>query len=160
MKSRSIIAVDTGKSGGFAWKIGDHIASERMPLSDSGILELISDLEELPRETESPPLEVYVEKVGGYVGIPHSGHSMFTFGRGYGFLIGAFMARGLRLSLVRPQAWQSTLGTGTKGERTTSQWKNHLKDMAQRLYPDQKITLSTSDAFLILEFARSSPLAD
>lgn len=160
MPSRSIIGIDTGKSGGFAWSIGGAVSSEKMPPSDSDILQLISDLEEMTQESDSSPLEVFLEKVGGYVGVPHTGHSMFNFGRGYGFLIGALMSRRLRLSLVRPQVWQKALGVGNKGERTTTQWKNHLKDTACRLYPDQKITLATSDAFLILEFARSQGIPD
>lgn len=151
MNTISAVGIDVGKSGGFAWKIGDVVGSQKMPPTDSEILALFRELEEVALESGLPKPEVFLEKVGGFVGTPQTGHSMFNFGRGYGFLIGASMALRFRLSLVRPQQWQKDVGAGTKGERTTTQWKNHLRDIACRLYPDQKITLSVSDAFLILE---------
>jgi len=147
----SIIGIDAGKSGGFAWKIGEVIGSQKMPDTDRDVIELIDELIEMSDSQEIPAPRVYLEQVGGYIGVPQPASSMFNFGRGYGFLIGVVMSKNLSLSLIRPQMWQKIIGTGKKGERSTTQWKNHLKDIAQKLYPNQKITLSTSDAFLILE---------
>jgi hypothetical protein len=40
---------------------------------------------------------------------------------------------------------------------STTQWKNKLRERTQQLYPNVgKITLATSDALLILEYARIS----
>jgi len=147
----SAIGIDVGKSGGFAWKIGEVVGCQKMPPTDSEILALLGELQEVASDSGLPKPEIFLEKVGGFIGTPQTGHSMFNFGRGYGFLIGGIMALKFRLTLVRPQQWQKDIGAGTKGERSTTQWKNHLKDIAARLYPDQKITLSVADAFLILE---------
>ena len=147
----SAIGIDVGKSGGFAWKIGEVVGCQKMPATDADVLALLGELQEVASDSGLPKPEIFLEKVGGFIGTPQTGHSMFNFGRGYGFLIGGIMALKLRLTLVRPQQWQKDIGAGTKGDRTTTQWKNHLKDIAARLYPDQKVTLSVADAFLILE---------
>mgnify|MGYP003145778025 CR=1 FL=1 len=147
----SAVGIDAGKSGGFAWKIGDAVGSQKMPATDSEILQLVVELEELACDSDLPPPEIFLEKVGGYIGVPQTGHSMFNFGRGYGFLIGVLTARQLRLTLIRPQEWQKIVRAGTKGDRSPTAWKNHLRDLACRLYPRQKITLAVSDAYLILE---------
>lgn len=55
---------------------------------------------------------------------------------------------------VTPQTWMKTyMLKKDKGESHTS-WKNRLKTKAQQLFPHQKITLATADAFLIAEYAR------
>jgi hypothetical protein len=64
------------------------------------------------------------------------------------------MEREARVSLVTPQRWQKTLGAGTRGERTRDKWKLHLKGLAQLSFPGlSTISLSTSDALLILKYA-------
>lgn len=55
---------------------------------------------------------------------------------------------------VTPQTWMKTyMLKKEKGETNTS-WKNRLKTKAQQLFPHEKITLATADAFLIAEYAR------
>lgn len=55
---------------------------------------------------------------------------------------------------VTPQTWMKTyMLKKEKGESNTL-WKNRLKTKAQQLFPHQKITLATADAFLIAEYAR------
>jgi hypothetical protein len=73
---------------------------------------------------------------------------MFGFGHGRGVLIGALMARCVRIIEPTPQQWQKWLQVGTIGGD-----KNKLKAEAQRRYPAQKITLKTADALLILDYA-------
>ena len=60
---------------------------------------------------------------------------------------------GIKLHSVRPQVWMKSLGLGTKGNMSNTEWKNKLKAAAQRLYPAEDVTLGTADALLILEFA-------
>lgn len=152
MKDTPIIAIDAGKSGGIAWKFGSVLGCEKMPSTDSDVVQLLRDLKIACSECERGVPSVILEKVGGYVGLPQTGSSMFNFGKGYGVLIGAVCALEMPLSLVRPQQWQKDLGLGPKGDRSTQEWKRHLRDAAQKLYPSQKATLSTGDALLILKW--------
>ena len=96
----------------------------------------------------------YVEKVSGFIGNAHPGSRMFSFGEGYGFIKGVLQCAGWRLVLVRPQEWQKELGLFNHDKLPRNKWKNKLKDEAKRLFPDQKPTLATADALLLLEYAR------
>jgi len=56
-----------------------------------------------------------------------------------------------------PKRWQKALKIRLKekGEDKTS-WKNHLKSVAQQLFPNIKVTLWNADALLISEYAKRS----
>lgn len=85
-----------------------------------------------------------------------SAASMFKFGRGFGFILGAAQGLGYRIELVRPQKWQKALSLGSKRESGgNTAWKNKLKAQAQRLFPECKVTLAVADALLLLEYAKS-----
>ena len=149
--SAMILGIDPGASGGLAWRNGALPAAMRMPDGDAAILEA---LEELTESSDGQRI-CYIEKVSGFAGKPQPGSRMFTFGRGFGFLLGVLMARKWEVHLVTPQKWQRALGLGIKGKRTPTEWKRALKDEAARLYPQQKVTLATADALLILEYGRT-----
>jgi hypothetical protein len=60
--------------------------------------------------------------------------------------------------MVRPAKWQQHFGLGKRsGCASDTEWKNKLKQAAQRLYPDIKVTLDTADALLLLEYGRVQP---
>jgi hypothetical protein len=94
-----------------------------------------------------------VEQVGGYTGQAQPGSAMFTFGRGYGFLLGVLACLGIRNELVTPQRWQKPLGIGTSTGLSRPEWKRKLKVKAEQLFPSQAVTLKTCDALLILDYA-------
>ena len=144
-----ILAIDPGKSGGFAYvdRYLD-VTVEPMPATEGDIEEEISCA---AFSSESDRVAI-IEKVGGYAGAAMPGSRMFAFGENYGFLKGVVMSCGFKLHLVTPQAWQKALGLGTSKGLTKTAWKNKLKAEAQRLYPDLKVTLKTADALLILEW--------
>lgn len=144
------IAIDPGASGGIAWRDDDKaIHTARMPETEGDILSLL-------RRFKMSDYTVYMEEVGGYVGKAQPGSAMFVFGRNTGFLIGAIMALGFRLEMVRPQTWQKNLGIGTSRTcASKSEWKNKLKALAQRKFPAANVTLATSDALLILDYAET-----
>lgn len=155
---KTIIAIDPGGSGGIAWRnTSGEIKAVKMPDTEGDVIILLQTIRsECLRQ--SPPgasgIFAAVEVVGGFIrGNPAPGSAMFSFGRGYGFILGAFAAWGVPVHSVRPQEWQKVFGVGTKGERTTNEWKNHLKSKAQQLYPAMGVTLSTADALLILTHA-------
>lgn len=149
LKDRKIIAIDPGANGGVAIFSVDKerlIEAVKMPDTPQDLLDLLSKY-----QVNSI---CYLEKVGG---IPGQGgaSSMFNFGKGFGHLEMALLCRKIPTTEVTPQKWQKALQLGTKGHKSASQWKNKLKAKAQQLYPKvPKITLATSDALLILEYAR------
>lgn len=54
---------------------------------------------------------------------------------------------------VKAKVWQKALAIPPrKKTETTTQWKNRLKEFAQRLFPKEQITLATSDSLLIAHF--------
>jgi len=147
-----LIAIDPGKAGGIAVAFGGlPVRCVRMPPTEGDVLALLRQLVTSPSQTVA-----IIEEVSGYAGRGQPGCSMFKFGRGFGFLLGVLQALGVRVELVRPQKWQKALSLGTASSCASStEWKNKLKAMAQRLYPDVEVTLAVADALLILEFARA-----
>jgi hypothetical protein len=97
----------------------------------------------------------FVEQVTGYrPGRRQPGSHMFTFGRNYEFILGTLQTLGFRIELVRPQSWRKALGLGTSGNLKPKDWTNKLKTKAQQLCPHCKVTLKTTDALLIREYAK------
>ena len=142
--STFLLAIDPGANGGWVYKGGPVIFCGKNS--------------ELPQLTVNRETVVIVERVPPFVGkyIPSS--AAFKLGYSYGNIVGRFS--GYKTHLVTPQVWQAFLGIGTKGEQTTTQWKNKLKDEAIKLFPDQqRITLATSDAYLILHYAIKNKLS-
>ena len=140
-----ILAVDPGASGGLAWRDDEgSILCEPMPDTEYEIVSLIKEI---------APDKVYVEQVGGFVGMPQPGSAMFKFGRSYGFILGVLAALEYPVTLVIPSTWQKPLGVGVRGELTKAKWKTKLRDVAGRLFPRCKVTLKTADALLLLKFA-------
>jgi hypothetical protein len=138
---KNYLAIDPGASGGWVFKMGDDACTS------GGITELV-DLH-FPLNTV-----IVLENVPPFVGriIPSS--AAFKLGKSCGWLEGYFTGKGFPVVLVRPQEWQKTMGVGTKGTSTTSEWKNKLKAEAQRRFPLNTITLKTADAFCLLAHAR------
>lgn len=151
-----------------------HVEVYKMPETPNDVCQL---LKEACRGSGGVDhVRVYMEQVSGYAGGPgQPGSAMFNFGRGVGIIEGFLYGAGISFVLVRPQQWQKPLGIGNRGpllkaaqyatkeersaisahnNRIRNEWKNKLKEVAQRLYPNRKVTLATCDSLLILEHAR------
>lgn len=105
----------------------------------------------------------FIEKVGA---MPGQGvTSMFSFGRSYGFLRACLTAADIPWGEVTPGVWQRSMGcllpkkAGQKKGPTSTEKKNHNKGVAQRLFPDLRITRATADALLIAEYGRRGEVA-
>ncbi len=55
---------------------------------------------------------------------------------------------------VTPQTWMKHYMMKKEKDESHTQWKNRLKERAQQLFPNEKVTLWSADAFLMAEFAR------
>lgn len=153
----NLIAIDPGSAGGIAWRKNDgpvtYFDALKMPETEGDVVALL-------RRIGMVNTNVVMEEVGGFIkGNPAPGSAMFNFGRGFGFILGVLSAYDVRVELVRPQKWLKTLSLGTRAKtEDKTEWKNKLKARAQQLYPQCTVTLSTSDALLLLEYGRKTGL--
>ena len=143
---KRILAIDPGASGGFAWRDIDGIVQCcAMPKEELEVVQLIRRLQQVEF--------VLLEHVAGYIpGKFTPGSGMFNFGCGYGIIKGALHAYHMDFKIVAPHKWQKDLGMGAKKDYEKG-WKNHLKEEAQSIYRDIKVTLKTADALLMLNYA-------
>jgi len=150
---RHYIGIDPGASGGIAWSspLGDKSAPLPKTLGDfrEQVFEILGQqgffhaISQSVCYLESPPKFVKA--------IP--GSAVFVMAQSFGRIEGVLAAFKVPTVTVTPQAWQKAHGLGTRGEMTTTQWKNKLKARAQSLYPEEKVTLATADALLIFNAA-------
>jgi hypothetical protein len=95
---------------------------------------------------------VILERVNGFMGNRIPGSRAGVLMENYGYLQGVCAALRLRTELVTPQEWQRPLGVGTKGTRSTSEWKNAIRNKICQRHPGLSPTLATSDALAILDY--------
>ena len=96
---------------------------------------------------------VYVEDLPKFAG-KMSAATMGTMFKNFGMVLGVCAGMALRVELVRPQEWQKRIGNLGKKKEAGKEWKKKLKERAQMLFPELKVTLKTADALLILEAMR------
>ena len=139
------LGIDCGQNGGLAWldEDGSLLECIKMPGTPEDVLMALGSY-----DCES--VVCFMEKVGG---IPGQGAaSSFSFGKGYGELTMALLAKGISTTLVSPAKWQKHFNlSGKKGESKTSH-KNRIKAWAQQRFPKQKVTLWVADALAIASY--------
>ena len=141
---RAIIAVDPGKSGGYAISINGAI--EAHPYRDE--TEFLEHVHELIERPDLTVIEAAVEEVPKFIGRNIPGSTTFVLGYHYGWIVGALRALAIPVHLYRPQVWQKGL-SGVR-EAKGAKKKRVLRDHATRLFPSLKPTMATADAILIL----------
>jgi hypothetical protein len=147
--TESYAACDPGVGGGFAVKMGGCITSFAMPKTIHDIRTVFFDMKAGGVKT------LILEKVTGFNTNPHAPQLASKMGvmmRNVGHVEMAAACHGMRIEEVRAQVWQPALGMFKKPGEERDKWKNRLKDLAQRLYPDHNVTKATADAYLLLEF--------
>ena len=127
---RVIIAVDPGKSGGYAIDVAGAI--EAPPYRDAP--EFLDHIHELIERPDLTAIEAAVEEVPKFVGRNIPGSTTFVLGYHYGWIVGALRALAIPVHLYRPQVWQKGLGIPQVKEKTKR--KAALKDVAGRLFPN------------------------
>ena len=140
------LGLDPGKSGGISIHRGDIVEAigftNKTPMD---IHHLIRSCKYINREdVVDVNCIAMIEKVHS---MPKQGvASSFTFGQGYGFLLGCLTALEIPFEYITPQKWQRYLGCLSKGD------KNVTKQKAQELFPRLKSTHAIADALLIGEY--------
>lgn len=143
--SKTFLGIDPGANGGLAWLSEDGTLLEcvKMPSTPEDVLTALGSY-----DCES--VVCFMEKVGGMTG--QSASASFTFGKGYGELTMALLAKGISTTLVTPQKWQKHFNLGgKKGESKTSH-KNRIKAWSQQRFPQKKVTLWAADALAIASY--------
>lgn len=141
--SKIYLGIDVGANGGLVWlaEDGSLLECRKMPATPEDVYSALGNY-------NAEDVVCFMEKVGG---IPGQGAAAsFVFGKGYGELTMALLARGISTTLVTPAKWQKHFNLqGKKGESKTSH-KNRIKAWSQQRFPQQKkITLAVSDAIAI-----------
>jgi len=151
-----ILAIDPGQTGGFAWKREKQIYTQLMPDTPKDIIESLRKIAQTADGYET--LICYIERVGGYMP-GNSGPASVKFAKHTGHLEMALIALNISYREVLPAVWMKQFIGVQKyppsmkaGQKKTLR-KNKIKQKAQALYPDIKVTLAISDALGILNYA-------
>lgn len=149
-----MICIDPGQAGGIVQANPTNQNTPfviAMPKTDRDILQALEPM-------TGEDMVAYLEDLVKYTGRNMPSSSMATYASNWGIIKGILTALRYRIVLVPPKKWQAALGLGSKGISTTTAWKNKLKQRAEQLFPNIKVTLATADALLILEAARQGKL--
>lgn len=76
----------------------------------------------------------------------------FTFGENNGKMIGFLIASGISYEEKTPQTWQKLYGLKREKNESQLSYKKRLRERAEQLFPNKKITSDNADAFLIANF--------
>jgi hypothetical protein len=142
-----MIALDPGSKGGCVYPTSNGVVA-LAPKTDGEWIVALKDAMNTPGGAVA-----YLEDVVMFANKRMPSSSGIKYGASWGFLKGAAMALGYRVVLVPPKKWQKALGLGSAVGMNKTVWKNKLKQRAEQLYPNVKVTLSISDALLIYEAA-------
>ena len=139
------IGIDPGKSGGICFLMDDDIKTLKCPATTHDMAE------ELILSKDIRKCTAVVEKVWSFPG--QGVVSTFNFGYNYGLWIGILSALKITYKLVPPQKWMKHYGSMPKEKKDR---KNYLKQLAQQMHPDHKVTLYNADAILLAHYIKKT----
>lgn len=145
-----IVAIDPGVNGGIALLDRDGVVQvQKMPGTGIDVVSFLVEVSNTAKE-----VDCYLEEPPLYTGrnIPGSAIGKLQFNTGV--LYGAAVCLGWKMHRIRPAIWQKAHTCGTKGELSSTAWKNKLKARAAELFPTVDVTLWNADALLILDAAK------
>jgi len=146
-KEQVYIGIDVGGSGAIAITNGREILN--VITNDNTDADLSEFIQEAKDRYDI--VKCMVENVHS---MPKQGvSSSFKFGESKGFLRGLIVAHKIPFEEASPQKWMKHYGLSGKGFDSKTEHKNNLKNYAQRLYPNMKITLKTADAILLAHYS-------
>lgn len=138
-----IVGIDPGKRGGIAIQEDGQTTVLNMPEDPLQVGQLLKDDDVL----------VFVEKINLRRDDLQGGKAFHiqTMIRDYERLKVGLEANGIPYVMVHPAKWQANLGQLQRGVERAER-KRLYKDCAQRIFPNQRVTLLNADALLILVF--------
>ena len=139
------IGIDPGKSGGVCFLNGDEIRVCKCP---DTIHDMVSEIE---MANDIGVCSAVVEKVWSFPG--QGVRSVWTFAENYAQWCTILATLKIRYVLKPPNTWMKFYGAMPPDKRKR---KNYLKQLAQQLYPNIKITLATSDAILLAHYLQQT----
>ena len=149
---RVFVGIDPGKSGGIAWYDEDtqNSYTHKMPETVTEQLDFWAKFKLVHEEKE---IVAMVEKVAA---MPQNGSkAIWTFGFNTGVMHCAMQACFIPFDLVLPKKWMDSFYMKKKKGETNTAWKNRLKNLAQQKFPQQKVTLWSADALLIMDYCHT-----
>jgi len=144
-----IIGIDPGKSGAIAVVGGESgMLLDVFSLADQDEMEVVHCLATTPFDKNTLAYSDCVVFIEDVHSSPQQGvASAFTFGRGYGLLLGALYALNAKVRKIRPTEWQGTLGCLSGGDKKIP--FGLAKELYPRNYERKEFNKSSADAVLI-----------
>ena len=139
------IGIDPGKAGGICFLMGDDIKTFKCPATTHDMAEELILAKDIRKCT------AVVERVHSFPG--QGVASTFNFGYNYGVWLGILSALHIPYQLCLPRKWMKFYGSMPKEKKDR---KNHLKQLAQQMYPDHKVTLYNADAILLANYLKKT----
>lgn len=126
MKKSVVFGIDPGLKGGVAFKIGKVGHAFKMPLVGGEIH--VGQIRETLLQFDLDEVIVIIEKVHS---MPGQGvASVFSFGMGYGKLLGLCQTLDVAHELVTPQSWKKVVLRDTQKDKAAA------TDFCKRHYPN------------------------
>lgn len=161
------LGTDPGETGGIVVlsREGQWVFCERMPSTALRLLEMLRSV-----TSELDIVASIIERIDprptGYKD-KATGKWMQSILRSTCIIYGDFLQLHMALlavdlspEIVGPKEWQKAFGLSrNKGEKK-AEYKRRMKEIAQYLFPDVKVTLAVSDSLLIAEYCRRKALGE
>lgn len=140
-----IIGIDPGAKGGIAIfnEVKHEMKLHKCPDSTREMSAILESAKAVALENNQEVI-CAIEKVHAFPTDARS--SAFKFGMNFGMWLGVLGANKIPVLQVTPQTWMKDFQPLPKIKKDR---KNELKRIASEMMPENKITLSTSDAALI-----------
>ena len=145
-----IIGIDPGKSGGVVIISTKKTSMHKCPSEPTGMASIISSASN-SAYIEGEKIKAVIEKVWAFPTDTRS--SSFKFGTNYGMWKGILASYNIPCTEVPPQTWMKEYQPLPK---IKTERKRMLKLIAQEKFPDNKVTLHTSDAALIALWGKTN----
>lgn len=146
---KTLVCIDPGKTGAIAVRDPDgRVYVDDMPDTIKDIWDHFDAITMPPLGTRND-IHAILEDVGYHVH-GNNATASCTFARHVGHVESVLTGLSIPWESVRPVKWQKALGTmpADKAER-----KRKIKDIAQRRFPNIKVTLQNADALGMMIYA-------
>jgi crossover junction endodeoxyribonuclease RuvC len=148
--SKIFIGIDPGNSGSLAaiYHDGAVIIHE---FKDATLKDLYDYFDDVTIGGEPIAL---LEKVHAMPGQGVS--SMFTFGQNFGRIEMALTSNKISFTMATPQEWMKFYGVKREKEESKTLWKKRLRQLAEGIFPNIKVTANNADALLIANYLKQT----